>query len=127
ALEEAAKKRLKTQGNEKDKDNKNGEDQGREHQNEAQEQENDGGDATEEEKDETGTHGDHGAFFGSLLAYLRSPDQTVRCSNRHIDLIKPIRSQYLEANLLHESDFLILGKGLEHSIVQTLAVSLAVQ
>ncbi|KAF9943485.1 hypothetical protein BGZ72_003979, partial [Mortierella alpina] len=98
AIEEAAKKRRKSRGKDKDINSNSGENQGEQEQTEAQEQVNDGGDPAEGEPDESGTKGDHGGFFASVLAYLRSPTQTVRFNNQYMDLIRPIRSRYLEVN-----------------------------
>ncbi|KAG0030533.1 hypothetical protein BGZ81_002547, partial [Podila clonocystis] len=81
----------------------------------------------EEEADESGTKGDHGGFFGSLLQYMRTPTATIKYNNRHIALIRPIRTQYIQACPLDEAEFKILNHGLESSIVQTIGASLAVQ
>ncbi|CAO3574002.1 unnamed protein product [Mortierella alpina] len=63
----------------------------------------------EVESDETGTQGDYGGFFASVLA----------------GLINAIRNGYLQAAGPIEEDLSILGRGLESSIVQTLGVMLA--
>ncbi|KAF9281856.1 hypothetical protein BGZ74_002261 [Mortierella antarctica] len=81
----------------------------------------------EEEANESGTKGDHGGFFGSLLMYLHTPTATIKYNNKHITLIRPIWQQYTQACPLDVADFRILDHGLESSIMQTLGVSLAVQ
>lgn len=92
-----------------------------------EEQEQDHGGYPEEEADESGTKGDHGGFFSSLLMCLRTPTATIKYNNKHIGLIRPIRLQYTQACPLDEADFKILSHGLESTIVQTLGVLLAVQ
>ena len=98
-------------------------------QEEEQEQDNllSNGSCPEEEADESGTKGDHGGFFCSLLQYLRTPTATIKYNNKHIALIRPIRLQYTQTCPLDGADFKILSHGLESSIVKTLGVSLAVQ
>ncbi|CAO3563939.1 unnamed protein product [Mortierella alpina] len=137
ALQEAAEKRKEraiknnsrggTSGNisasNNTRDSSNREEETGELQDETQEQPVD----PEEESDETGTQGDYGGFFASVLAYLRSPTSTIKYNNRNRGLINAIRNGYLQAAGPIEEDLLILGRGLESSIVKTLGVMLAVQ
>lgn len=98
-------------------------------QEEEQEQDNllSNGSCPEEEADESGTKGNHGGFFCSMLQYLCTPTATIKYNNKHIALIQPIWLQYTQTCPLDGADFKILSHGLESSIVQALSVSLVVQ
>ncbi|KAG0248020.1 hypothetical protein DFQ27_001290, partial [Actinomortierella ambigua] len=80
-----------------------------------------------DEEDESGTKGDHNGFCRSLLSYLRRPNATIRADNRFIHVIRPARVNYIALSNIKDSDFEILGHGLEHTIVATLGIRLAAE
>ncbi|KAG0196363.1 hypothetical protein BGX28_010256 [Mortierella sp. GBA30] len=141
AIEQAAKKRLQKLGDSKNSSSRGNNNsrsgdllpttevisgQEEEEQNEAFELTRNGGDR-EGETDDSGTKGDYGGFFQSMLLYFRSARLTIRYNKNINNLINSIRSLYLQGNPLHECDFIVLGQGLRSSIVHTLGVTLAVQ